>query len=125
MVDILESKSEELNKNLEKIWPISEAVISRRFCKKLLEILIRDNINKIDIENYSPDIPIIKSYQKSLLKHYIYRKGINRDIPTTLEEKINNLERETKSQKSGEKKIIPLRCFRRPPCAGTARTPAR
>ena len=39
-VDIYELKSKILMKNLEQIWPISEAVITRRFCKKLLEYLI-------------------------------------------------------------------------------------
>ena len=61
-----------LRKSMEQIWPIAEAVITRRFSKKLLEELIKKNINLIDIENYNPDIQIINNYKASLALNYIY-----------------------------------------------------
>ena len=38
-IEILKNEIKVMKKNLEQIWPIAEAVITRRFCKKLLELL--------------------------------------------------------------------------------------
>lgn len=33
-----------LKESLKQIWPITEALITKRFCEKILEELIKDNI---------------------------------------------------------------------------------
>jgi len=53
-----------LKTSLKQIWPITEAAMTRRFCKKLLEELIKDNIAFIDLNNYTPNIKIKKLFVK-------------------------------------------------------------
>ena len=80
-IEILKNEIKVMKKNLEQIWPIAEAVITRRFCKKLLELLIKKNINQLNIENYTPEIQALKTYLKSLSLNYIPPKlGISNDI---------------------------------------------
>ena len=101
---ILQCENKLLKKNLEQIWPISEAVILRRLCKKLLEKLIKKNINIIDIDNYIPDIKILKNYLKSLSVNYFpdkVGKDKNFDIEKDLKKLIAELE---KSEKESHKK---------------------
>jgi hypothetical protein len=93
---ILQCENKLLKKNLEQIWPISEAVILRRLCKKLLEKLIKKNINIIDIDNYIPDIKILKNYLKSLSVNYFpdkVGKDKNFDIEKDLKKLIAELEK--------------------------------
>ena len=97
-----------LRDSLKQIWPISEAVISRRFCKKLLEELIRDNITSISLNNYTPDIQILKNYLASVSSNYIFREGFNEDLALKLKNIIADLEKKQKSEniKVNKKKDI-------------------
>ena len=96
-IEIFQYETKVMKKSLERIWPMTEAVITRRFCKKLLELLIKKNINLIDIENYTPDIQLLKNYVKSLKLNYIpFRKGIN--IESEMKKFIENFEAKTKNE---------------------------
>ena len=93
-----------LRESLKKIWPISEAVISRRFCKKLLEELIRDNIESISLNNYNPDIQILKNYLSR----------VSEDLALKLKNIITDLEKKQKAKniKSNKKKEISTIIFK-------------
>jgi len=67
-------------------------VITRRFCKKLLEELIKDNITIINLNNYTPDIQILKKYLSSVSSNYIFRKGFKEDTGLRLKNIIYYLE---------------------------------
>ena len=109
-LDILDLKTEILKKNIKQIWPISDAVITRRFSKKLLEYLIRDNINQISLENYIPDIQALKKYKESMSHNYIYRKmpkgkDKKKELNKEMElEKIISLIEKTQKEKAFEPK---------------------
>lgn len=94
--DLIKLKSRMFKKKIEQIWPITDAVISRRFSKKLLEILIKKNIDKINVVNYIPDIKILKNYRTSVASNYIYRKGKAKNIKPELDKLISDMEMETK-----------------------------
>ena len=94
--DLIKLKSRMFKKKIEQIWPITDAVISRRFSKKLLEILIKKNIDKINVVNYIPDIKILKNYRTSVASNYIYRKGKTKNIKPELDKLISDMEMETK-----------------------------
>ena len=94
--DLIKLKSRMFKKKIEQIWPITDAVISRRFSKKLLEILIKNNINKINVVNYIPDIKILKNYRTSVASNYIYRKGKTKNIKQELDKLISDMEKEAK-----------------------------
>ena len=87
-----------LKASLKQIWPITEAAMTRRFCKKLLEELIKDNIAFIDLKNYTPDIQILKNYLLSVSSNYIFRKGYDEDIGTRLTNVISGLENKKKAE---------------------------
>lgn len=87
-IKILEKELENLKDIIKKLRPLAEAIILRRFIKKLLEKFIAKNFNDIDIENYYPDTKILESYNDSLTKYYFFRKGINKDIQTLINELI-------------------------------------
>lgn len=67
-------------------------MITRRFCKKLLEELIKDNITIINLNNYTPDIQILKKYLSSVSSNYIFRKGFKEDTGLRFKNIISDLE---------------------------------
>ena len=69
-----------LEKELKKLRPIYEAVIVRKFIKKILEILIKQNIADIKLINYIPDINLLNSYLKCLKMYYMKERGGKKDI---------------------------------------------
>ena len=87
-----------LKASLKQIWPITEAEMTRRFCKKLLEELIKDNISLIELKNYTPDIQILKNYLSSVSSNYIFREGFDEDIGTRLTNVISGLENKKKAE---------------------------
>ena len=109
-LDILDLKTKILKKNIKQIWPISDAVITRRFTKKLLESLIRDNIKRISLENYIPNIQTLKKYKVSMSNNYIYReisqgKGKKKELNKEMElGKIISLMEKAPKEKSLEQK---------------------
>lgn len=109
-LDILDIKTKILKKNIKQIWPISDAVITRRFTKKLLESLIRDNIKRISLENYIPNIQTLKKYKVSMSNNYIYReisqgKGKKKELNKEMElGKIISLMEKAPKEKSLEQK---------------------
>lgn len=102
---ILENEVSVLKNIVKKLNPIAEAVILRRFIKKLLEEVILKKYDIIDVENYIPNINVLKSYKLSISKHYFHRKGINKDIQSSLDNLI--AEEEEKSSNIKEEEIIP------------------
>ena len=102
--DLIKFRSETLKKKLDQIWPITDAVITRRLSKKLLEILIKKNINQIELPNYSPDIKILRNYETSIKNNYIYRSGISKNIRFELEKLISETEKENKCLDDEEEK---------------------
>ena len=107
-IEILKCEKELMRKNLEQIWPITEAVILRRFCKKLLEMLIKKNINLIDVENYIPDVQILNNYALSLSKNYMAymknKKEESIDIEKEVKIIISNIENNNKLDVPKDKK---------------------
>ena len=109
-LDILDLKTKILKKNIKQIWPISDAVITRRFTKKLLESLIRDNIKRISLENYIPNIQTLKKYKVSMSNNYIYReisqgKGKKKELNKEMElGKIISLMEKAPKEKALEQK---------------------
>ena len=107
-IEILKCEKEVMRKNLEQILPITEAVILRRFCKKLLEILIKKNINLIDVENYIPDVQILNNYALSLSKNYMAymknKKEESIDIEKEVKIIISNIENNNKLDVPKDKK---------------------
>ena len=107
-IEILKCEKEVMRKNLEQIWPITEAVILRRFCKKLLEMLIKKNINLIDVENYIPDVQILNNYALSLSKNYMAymknKKEESIDIEKEVKIIISNIENNNKLDVPKDKK---------------------
>ena len=102
---ILENEVSVLKNIVKKLNPIAEAVILRRFIKKLLEKKKKKKYDIIDVENYVPNINVLKSYKLSISKHYFHRKGINKDIQSSLDNLI--AEEEEKSSNIKEEEIIP------------------
>jgi len=109
-LDILDLKTKILKKNIKQIWPISDAVITRRFTKKLLEPLIRENIEQISLENYIPNIQTLKKYKVSMSNNYIYReisqgKGKKKELNKEMElGKIISLMEKAPKEKALEQK---------------------
>ena len=107
-IEILKCEKEVMRKNLEQILPITEAVILRRFCKKLLEMLIKKNINLIDVENYIPDVQILNNYALSLSKNYMAymknKKEESIDIEKEVKIIISNIENNNKLDVPKDKK---------------------
>jgi len=107
-IEILKYEKEVMRKNLEQIWPITEAVILRRFCTKLLEMLIKKNINLIDVENYIPDVQILNNYALSLSKNYMAfmknKKEESIDIEKEVKIIISNIENNNKLDAPKDKK---------------------
>ena len=87
-----------LKASLKQICPIIEAAIMRRFCKKLLEELIKDNIAFIDLNYFTPNIQILKNYLSSVSSNYIFREGFNEDIGSRLKYIISDLENKKKAE---------------------------
>ena len=104
----LKCEKEVMRKNLEQKWLITEAVILKRFCKKLLELLIKKNINLIDVENYIPDVQILKNYALSLSKNYMAlmknKKEESIDIEKEVKNIISNIENNNKLDVPKDKK---------------------
>ena len=87
-IGLLENELTFLKNIIKKINPITEAVVLRRFVKKMMEKYIKKNIKKIEIQNYSPDLKILESYENSVNKNYVYRKGFGKDIQSSINIKI-------------------------------------
>ena len=51
---------------IQILKPFTDAVILKRFAKKLLEIFILKNIDIIELDNYFPSPKIVENYRKSL-----------------------------------------------------------
>lgn len=102
---ILENEVSVLKNIVKKLNPIAEAVILRRFIKKLLEEVILKKYDIIDVENYIPNINVLKSYKLSISKHYFHRKGVKKVIQNSLDNLI--AEEEEKSSNIKEEEIIP------------------
>ena len=83
-ISLLENELTVLKNIIKKINPITEAVVLRRFVKKMTEKYIKKNIAKIEIQNYFPDSKILESYKKSLSQNYIYRQGCGTDIQSSI-----------------------------------------
>jgi len=87
---------------------ITEAVILRRFCNKLLELLIKKNINLIDVEYYIPDVQILNNYAPILSKNYMAfmknKKEESIDIEKEVKNIISNIENNNKLEFPKDKK---------------------
>ena len=64
-INLLESELTVLKNIIKKLKPMTEAVVLRRFVKKIIEKYIKKNIDKIEIQNYTPDSKILESYKIS------------------------------------------------------------
>ena len=91
--NIIKNECHILSIEIKKLKPIFEAVNLRIFNKKLLEILIRKNINSIDVVNYFPEVNKLKCYLKSLKCHYIKKKESKKDIQKEITDLIQILEK--------------------------------
>ena len=98
-IGLLENELTFLKNIIKKINPINEAVVLRRFVKKIMEKYIKKNIKKIEIKNYSPDLKILESYENSVNKNYVYRKGFGKDIQSSINKKIKDLKLEVSNKK--------------------------
>ena len=101
-IKFLESEIIILKDIIKKLNIFSEAIILRKFIKKLLEIFIAKNINDIKLENYIPEKKILEKYESSLNINYVHRKGINENIQKSINELIqkgNNEYIETNKKK--------------------------
>ena len=107
---ILENEVSVLKNIVKKLNPIAEAVILRRFIKKLLEEVILKKYDIIDVENYIPNINVLKSYKLSISKHYFHRKGVKKVIQNSLDNLI--AEEEEKSSNIKEEEIIPKQKYK-------------
>lgn len=85
-------------KELEKTLPIFEALILKRFVKKLLEMIIIKNIDIIELKDYIPNPSILNNYQKSLNSHYFFRKKMEKDIKETNKDSDINIEEKIKEE---------------------------
>ena len=100
--DILKINCDLLEKELRKISPIYEAVTIRIFVKKLLEALIRKNIDDIYLINYNPEITVLNNYLKCLKMYYISERGSKKDI----QKEIKNLIADIESNKKVEEEYL-------------------
>jgi len=82
---MIKKKTKILKNIIKQLKPFAEAVILRRFVKKLLEIYIFHHIEKIDLENFIPNQKALENYKESLGNNYIYRQGQNKDIKSSIE----------------------------------------
>lgn len=95
---ILRNNCDLLEKELKKLRPIYEAVIMRKFIKKILEILIKKNIKEIKLINYIPNINILNSYLNCLKMYYMKERGGKKDIQS----EVNNLIEKIKNNKKSK-----------------------
>ena len=101
-IKLLESELKVLKNIIKKLKPMTETVVLRRFVKKIIEKYIKKNIDKIEIQNYTPDSKILESYKISVSKNFIYRKGCGKEIESSIIEKIEAIKLEL-SKKKGSK----------------------
>ena len=98
--NVLKTNYNLLEKELRKMRPIYEAVAIRIFVKKLLEDLIKKNINDIYLINYTPEITVLNNYLKCLEMYYISERGHKKNIQKEIKKLITDIE----SSKNNEKK---------------------
>ena len=101
-IGFLENELTALKNIIKKLKPMTETVVLRRFVKKIIEKYIIKNIDKIEIQNYTPDSKILESYKISVSKNFIYRKGCGKEIESSIIEKLEAVKLEL-SKKKGSK----------------------
>ena len=96
-IKILIFQSEILSKEIQRINPIYNAVIIRKMVKLLEERIISCFISYFDVENYTPNIDLLKKYKNSLDKYKFY------DLSKKIEKEILIREKESKKKENREK----------------------
>ena len=98
-IKILIFQSEILSKEIQRINPIYNAVIIRKMVKLLEKRIISCFISYFDVENYTPNIDLLKKYKNSLNKYKFY------DLSKKVEKEILIREKESKrKRKKGKRK---------------------
>ena len=101
-IGLLENKLKVIKNIIKKINPITEIVVLRRFVNKIIEKYIKKNIDKIEIQNYSPDLKLLEHYKNNVSQKYIYRQGYGKDIQSSINAKLEAIKLE-ESKKKGLK----------------------
>ena len=90
-ISLFETELNILKNVIKKLKPLAEAVILRRFVKKIMEKFITKNIDLIEIEDYSPELKVLESYHKSLKDNYIFGRFDEINIESNIASLIKDL----------------------------------